>query len=71
MIARQQQPAAVRNLNPAYVCFGSKADKFGLSIRCPLCPTKRTKARISMASVANGAHLSEEIQEGGVAAGTV
>jgi hypothetical protein len=23
MIARQQQPAAVRNLNPAYVRFGS------------------------------------------------
>ena len=26
MIARQQGPAAVRNLNPVYVRFGSKAD---------------------------------------------
>src|SRR5262249_871982 len=30
MIARQQQPAAVRNLNPAYVRFGSKAEKLAI-----------------------------------------
>src|SRR5262249_3772506 len=45
MIARQQEPVAVRNLNPAYVRFGSKAEKPDLSIRCPLYPQKRTNRR--------------------------
>ena len=35
-------PAAVRDFNPAYDRFGSKAEKLDLSIRCPFGPRKRT-----------------------------
>jgi hypothetical protein len=37
--------AAMRDFSALYVRFGSKAEKLDLSIRCPLCPRKRTNSR--------------------------
>jgi hypothetical protein len=42
MIARWQDTAALRNLNLAFVRYGSKAEILDLSIGCPLYPRKRT-----------------------------
>src|SRR6516164_4742292 len=65
MIARQQEPAAVRNLNPVYVRFGSKADfapcldfvrfapESGHRAPRPTCPLCANSGREQMQKVAS------------------